>query len=77
MSGQRRCSPTNAVHHDGNLVAVNSHHGEFKLVQYTQDRFLSNMFFFHEVHFVRGQGGKVTGLTVGGGRVTEVLLARK
>ena len=63
--------------HDRGLVALNAHHGEIKLVQYTQDRFVSNAFFFHEVHFIRGEPGKVTGLTVGGGRVTEVDFVRK
>ena len=63
--------------HEGNLVALNSHHGEIKLTQYTQDRFLSNMFYFHEVHFLRDESKNVIGLTVGGGRVNQVHFVRK
>jgi CubicO group peptidase (beta-lactamase class C family) len=63
--------------HDGGLVAVNSHHGEFPLSLSTKDRFQSHKFFFTDVRFIRDDKGKVTALTVGGGRVTAIRFERK
>jgi CubicO group peptidase (beta-lactamase class C family) len=61
----------------GRLVAMNSHHGEIKLTQFTEDAFVGRTYFFPEVHFLRDEAGKVKGMTVGGGRVAEVHFARK
>ena len=75
--GDRVATLTAIAVRNKSLVAVNSHHGEIGLEQFTQDRFLWNMFYFREVHFVRGAGGKPAALTVGGGRVTAVRFVRK
>ncbi len=62
---------------DGGLFAVNSHHGEFGLTGSGKDRFRSPKFFFQDVSFVRDDKGKMTALTVGGGRVTAIRFERK
>ncbi len=62
---------------DGSLVAINSHHREFALSPSAKDRFESNKFFFTDVQFIRDDKGKVTALTVGGGRVTAIRFERK
>jgi hypothetical protein len=62
---------------DGRLFAVHAHHGEFGLTPIVKDRFSSPRFFFSDVNFVRDERGKVTALTVGGGRVTAIRFERK
>jgi hypothetical protein len=61
----------------GSLFASNSHHGEFELTAVTTHNFRSAKFFFQDVTFVRDPQGRVTALTVGGGRLTAVRFERK
>jgi CubicO group peptidase (beta-lactamase class C family) len=62
---------------DGKLVADHSHHGEISLTPVSKDQFRGGTFFMQEVSFVRDGGGRVTGMTVGGGRVTAVRFTRR
>jgi hypothetical protein len=59
------------------LVALNSHHGELPLTATAPDQFRSTMSFFTDVKFIRDVSGRVTALTVGGGRVTAIRFQKK
>jgi CubicO group peptidase (beta-lactamase class C family) len=61
----------------GGLVALNSHHGELPLTATATDQFRSTMSFFTDVKFIRDDNGRVTALTVGGGRVTAIRFQKK
>ncbi len=62
---------------DGKLVADHAHHGEIALTPVSKDQFRGGTFFMQEVIFVRDGGGRVTGMTVGGGRVTAIRFTRR
>ena len=62
---------------DGKLVAEHAHHGEIALTPLAKDQFRGAAFFMQEVRFLRDGEGRVTGMTVGGGRVTAVKFARR
>ena len=62
---------------DGKLVADHAHHGEIALTPVAKDQFRGATFFAQEVNFVRDSTGRVTGMTIGGGRVTAVKFARR
>ena len=62
---------------DGKLVADHAHHGEIALTPLAKDAFRGSTFFTQELNFVRDSAGNVTGLTIGGGRVTAVKFVRR
>jgi hypothetical protein len=59
------------------LVALNSHHGEFPLTATATDQFRSTVSFFTNVKFIRDNRGRVTALTVGGGRVSAIRFQKR
>ena len=61
----------------GKLVAEHSHHGAIPLKPVSKDRFTTSEWFMANVVFVRDAGGKVTGVTLGGGRVSGIRFSRK
>jgi CubicO group peptidase (beta-lactamase class C family) len=62
---------------DGTLYARHAHHGEIALAPATKDQFSSGWWFAPEVKFVKDAGGNISGVTLGGGRVTAVAFTRK
>jgi CubicO group peptidase (beta-lactamase class C family) len=62
---------------DGKLFGLHSHHGEFELTPTLRDQFGSGLWFASQVHFVRDAKGKVSGVILGGGRITGVTFTRK
>lgn len=62
---------------DGKLTAEHIHHGEIPLFPAGKDRFTTREWFMPEVKFLRDGTNSVSGLTLGGGRVTAIHFARK
>lgn len=62
---------------DGKLIADHAHHGKLPLTPVAKDQFRSATWFMPEVSFDRDAAGKVTGMTIGGNRVTGVWLVRR
>jgi len=62
---------------DGKLFADHSHHGEIALTPTAKDQFRSSTWFMPEVKFTRDAAGKVTGVTVGGNRVSGLKFVRR
>jgi hypothetical protein len=61
---------------DGKLTADHARHGELTLSGTGRDEFSGGMWFFQMVRFTRDGSGRVTGMTVGGGRVRGVKFAK-
>jgi CubicO group peptidase (beta-lactamase class C family) len=57
---------------EGKLAAQHIRHGEIALVATGPDRCKSSEWFMPEVTFLRDSSGKVSGMTLGGGRVTGI-----
>jgi CubicO group peptidase (beta-lactamase class C family) len=62
---------------DGKLTADHVHHGEIALVPTGRDRFTSKEWFMPEVNFLRDPSNRVSGVTLGGGRLTAIRFNRK
>jgi hypothetical protein len=62
---------------NGKLVASHAHHGDIALTAVAKDQFRGAAFFMQDVKFVRDGEGRITGMTVGGGRVTAVRFTRR
>jgi CubicO group peptidase (beta-lactamase class C family) len=62
---------------DGKLTAEHIRHGTIQLLPTTQDQFATREWFMSEVKFQRDQSGKVSGMTLGGGRLTGILFKRR
>jgi len=62
---------------DGALYARHAHHGEIVLAPIAKDEFSTGWWFAPHVKFLRGAGGNISGVTLGGGRVTAVAFTRK
>ncbi len=62
---------------DGKLTAEHIRHGSIELLPVLRDQFATRTWFMAEVKFERDQAGKVSGMTLGGGRVTGILFKRK
>jgi CubicO group peptidase (beta-lactamase class C family) len=62
---------------DGVLYARHAHHGEVALAATTKDQFSTGWWFAPDVKFVRDAAGTISGVTLGGGRVTTVAFTRK
>jgi CubicO group peptidase (beta-lactamase class C family) len=62
---------------DAKLFADHAHHGEIALTPVAKDQFSTRSWFMSEVKFTRGADGRVSGIMVGGGRVTGIKFARR
>ena len=62
---------------DGKLTAEHIHHGEIALTPAARDRFKTTEWFMPDVNFLRDVSNRVSGLTLGGGRVTAIRFTRK
>jgi hypothetical protein len=62
---------------DGKLKAEHIRHGEIPLAPAGRDRFAAAPWFMPEVKFFRDGSNRVSGLTLGGGRVTAIRFTRK
>jgi hypothetical protein len=62
---------------DGTLYARHAHHGEVALAPTTTDQFATGWWFAPNVKFMRDRAGNITGVTLGGGRITAVAFTRK
>jgi hypothetical protein len=62
---------------DGKLTAEHIRHGTVDLLPTMPDQFATRTWFMAEVKFQRDQSGKVSGMTLGGGRLTGILFKRK
>lgn len=62
---------------DGILFGRHAHHGEFALDPTIRDQFSSGQWYSPHIKFFRDSAGKITGVMLGGGRVTGVTFTRK
>jgi CubicO group peptidase (beta-lactamase class C family) len=62
---------------DGALYGRHAHHGEVVLAPTVKDAFSSGWWFTPHVKFTRDAAGNISGVTLGGGRVTAVAFTRK
>jgi hypothetical protein len=62
---------------DGKLRAEHIRHGEIPMVPAGRDRFAAASWFMPEAQFLRDASNRVSGLTLGGGRVTAIRFTRK
>jgi CubicO group peptidase (beta-lactamase class C family) len=61
----------------GRLIADHVHHGEIVLTPKGPDRFTTTEWFVPEVNFLRDATNRISGVTLGGGRVTAIRFIRK
>lgn len=62
---------------DGKLIAKHIRHGDIALIPAGKDRFNTKEWFTPQVIFLRDGSNRVSGLTLGGGRVTAIRFNRK
>jgi CubicO group peptidase (beta-lactamase class C family) len=62
---------------DGSLYARHAHHGEVVLAPTTKDEFTTGWWFAPHVKFIRDAAGKISAVTLGGGRVAAIAFTRK
>jgi CubicO group peptidase (beta-lactamase class C family) len=62
---------------EGKLTAEHIRHGTIELLPAMQDRFTTREWFMPEVKFQREPSGGVSGVTLGGGRLTGILFKRR
>ena len=58
------------------LIAAHIRHGEIRLLPAGQHRFTTTEWFMPEVNFLRDASNRVSGVTLGGGRVAGVRFIR-
>ncbi len=61
----------------GKLIAEHIRHGTIELLPTMQDEFVTWQWFMPQVKFQRDQSGQVSGMTLGGGRLTGILFKRR
>jgi CubicO group peptidase (beta-lactamase class C family) len=61
----------------GKLIATHAHHGVIILTPQTEDSFKSDKWFMADVRFIRDGEGRVTAVTLGGGRIRGIRFAKK
>jgi hypothetical protein len=61
----------------GKLTAEHIRHGEITLSPASQDRFKTTEWFMPEANFLRDSSNRVSGLTLGGGRVKAIRFTRQ
>ncbi len=59
------------------LIASHAHHGEIELVPVGKDQFAGAEWFMPNAKFLRDPSGRITGLTLGGGRLVAIRFVRK
>jgi CubicO group peptidase (beta-lactamase class C family) len=59
------------------LTAQHVRHGEITLIPKSRDRFTTTEWFMPEVNFLRDSSNRVSGVTLGGGRVAAIRFNRK
>jgi CubicO group peptidase (beta-lactamase class C family) len=62
---------------DGKLTAEHIRHGTIDLLPTMPDQFATRTWFMAEVKFQRDQSGKLSGMTLGGGRLNGILFKRR
>ena len=62
---------------DGKLMGLHAHHGEFPLTPGMKDMFRTGQWYSRTVKFIRNEKGRITGVNLGGGRVTAIRFERK
>jgi CubicO group peptidase (beta-lactamase class C family) len=62
---------------DGELTAEHIRHGKIELSPAAQDQFETRQWFMGQVKFQRDASGQVSGVTLGGGRLTGILFKRR
>ena len=62
---------------NGRLLATHSHHGVVPLTPKTTGSFRSDQWFMSDVNFIRDQQGRVSAVTLGGGRIRGIRFVRK
>ena len=62
---------------DGKLTAEHIRHGTIELLPTAQDLFATREWFMAQVKFERDQSGQVSGVRLGGGRLTGILFKRR
>jgi CubicO group peptidase (beta-lactamase class C family) len=62
---------------DGKLFADHAHHGEIALTPLSKDLFRSTTWFMPEVTFLRDGSGKVSAVTLGGGRIAGIKFVKR
>jgi CubicO group peptidase (beta-lactamase class C family) len=62
---------------DGKLTAEHIRHGSIELTPTMQDQFSTQEWFMAQVKFQRDAAGQVSGVTLGGGRLTGILFKRR
>ena len=61
----------------GKLTAAHVRHGDIALIPASQDRFKTTEWFMPEANFLRDSSNRVSGVTLGGGRVKAIRFNRK
>jgi hypothetical protein len=59
------------------LTVEHIRHGEIRLIPASRDRFTTTEWFMPEVNFLRDSSNRVSGATLGGGRVAGIRFSRK
>jgi NADPH-dependent glutamate synthase beta subunit-like oxidoreductase len=62
---------------DGKLTAEHIRHGSIELTPTMQDQFSTPEWFMAQVEFQRDAAGRVSGVTLGRGRLTGILFKRR
>jgi CubicO group peptidase (beta-lactamase class C family) len=62
---------------DGKLTAEHIRHGSVGLLPTVQDQFATREWFMTQVKFQRDASGQISGVTMGGGRLTGILFKRR
>ena len=62
---------------DERLTALHAHHGEFPLMPGMKDNFTSGQWFAPVVNFIRDKKDGISGVKMGGNRLTPILFNRK
>jgi CubicO group peptidase (beta-lactamase class C family) len=62
---------------NGKLIATHAHHGVIALTPRTADSFRTDKWFMSDVNFVRDGEGRVTAVTIGGGRLRGIRFVKK
>lgn len=62
---------------DGVLVGMHAHHGKFGLTPIYKDHFQTTLWFARSARFIRNSSGQISGVRLGGDRVSGVDFTRK
>lgn len=62
---------------NGKLIATHTHHGVITLTPKSKDSFSADQWFMADVNFIRDNAGRVTAVTLGGGRIRGIRFVKK